>query len=412
MSININCKDGLYNIKEETFLKASILTSCIIFSNNTIKLLKDKNIKLQNMVYNMPINSSKDRPQELIITNIDDNYKTVVSCVANNNDTREVEIDVDNEGNFIALVDGKKIDNINIDFVKEPNYYKALLSNGEYAKKYISSCGLDELNIIPWKGCAISKMCRFCGVNNFINDGEVSAFTFIENNNYWEEYKKEYINNLKEAILVAKNEECFKEHMHLILIAGNLSNSQLDLESKIFAEIAKEIFPLVNDKTTEGIVLVITPPNDLNLIKEFKKSGIKKIVFNMEVINRDYHKKYCPGKFEIGYDFFVNRLKEAVNIYGKGNVWSNLVFGLEPIESMLELCKEFAKEGIVISANILHLDKGNTLDCKMPNIYDAIYFFYNLEKINNEYGFLPFYCSKALRTSLSNEVYDKRIIKL
>ena len=92
MSININCKDGLYNIKEETFLKASILTSCIIFSNNTIKLLKDKNIKLQNMVYNMPINSSKDRPQELIITNIDDNYKTVVSCVANNNDTREVDI--------------------------------------------------------------------------------------------------------------------------------------------------------------------------------------------------------------------------------------------------------------------------------------------------------------------------------
>ena len=75
----------------------------------------------------------------------------------------------------------------------------------------------------------------------------------------------------------------------------------------------------------------------------------------------------------------------------------------------MEKCECLAKEGIVISANVLHLDKGNTLDCNVPTTNDVVDFFYKLEQINAREGFVPFYCSKALRTSLSNEAHDLRI---
>ena len=99
----------------------------------------------------------------------------------------------------------------------------------------------------------------------------------------------------------------------------------------------------------------------------------------------------------------------AVSVWGKGNVWSNLVLGLESNDVSLPLCEQLASMGIVISANVLHLDKGNRLDCSPPGLEQVMDFYFNLERINSCHGFKPFYCSKALRTSLSNEAHDLRI---
>ena len=92
-------------------------------------------------------------------------------------------------------------------------------------------------------------------------------------------------------------------------------------------------------------------------------------------------------------------------------MWTNLVFGLENIKDTLKECAKLVSDGIVISANVLHLDKGNSLDCNIPLTKDIIDFFYRLEILNNQKGFSPFYCAKALRTSLSNEAHDMRIYK-
>ena len=85
------------------------------------------------------------------------------------------------------------------------------------------------------------------------------------------------------------------------------------------------------------------------------------------------------------------------------------MFGIENIEDTLEKCAGLIREGVVISANVLHLDKGNSLDCNVPSTEDVVDFFYRLEVLNNQKRFKPFYCAKALRTSLSNEAHDIRI---
>lgn len=407
--MGIMYKDFL--IKEETYLKCKILTQGVEFSENALKLAIQNKAKGQNLVYNMPVNSEKSRPQEIIIKNKYDLYSTVSSCVAPTKKEKAILIDVDINNNLIAIVDNEILQNIDIQFVEEPNYYQYILSNGELAKKYVSACGLDELNIIPWKGCAISKPCKFCGTNSFIEKNELSAFTLKKDSLQWDKNKRNYLKYLKEAIKIAQKDKCYKKHMHVILIAGNLANEQLDLETKIFSEITKEIFPIIKNKSTEGIVLVITPPNDLGLLRLLKMSGVSKVVFNMEAISEEYQKKYCPGKAELGYNYFIERLERAVEIFGRGNTWTNLVFGLEPLDITLNLCREFAERGIIVSANVLHLDKGNTLDCDVPDFESIINFFYELEIINNRYKYLPYYCAEALRTSLTNEVHDGRIVK-
>ena len=69
-----------YDVSPETYLKSIVLTQGVVFSDNALQCALENNAKRQNLVYNMPLGASKERPQELIIRNADDGYETVVSC--------------------------------------------------------------------------------------------------------------------------------------------------------------------------------------------------------------------------------------------------------------------------------------------------------------------------------------------
>lgn len=399
-----------YDVSPETYLKSIVLTQGVVFSDNALQCALENNAKRQNLVYNMPLGASKERPQELIIRNADDGYETVVSCVSPVSNSNAVQIDFIN-GQLTATDRGIPIQGVQLQFVQQPRYYNALLKSGKSVKRYVTACGFDEFNILPWKGCAISQMCRFCGANSFVERDCINAVALSKNHDLWEQQRVSYFAELEEAIRLAICDNCYHEHMHVILIAGNLADNDLDFESEIFAEISERILPLIQDKSSEGIVLVITPPRTPSLLTKLQRSGVSKVVFNLEAISRNGFQKYCPGKNRIGYDFFLERLEMAVSVWGKGNVWSNLVLGLEPNYISLPLCAKLANMGIVISANVLHMDKGNRLDCSPPTLDHVMDFYFELERINSYHGFKPFYCSKALRTSLSNEAHDCRIQK-
>ena len=64
-----------------------------------------------------------------------------------------------------------------------------------------------------------------------------------------------------EALDIAIESECYDEHLHAIMISGNLSNDKLDEQAQIYSEIAKSISPILKERATEGLVAVISPPN-------------------------------------------------------------------------------------------------------------------------------------------------------
>lgn len=398
-------------LKSETNVKAEILTRGVVFSPSSLERSIADNAKGQNMTYNAPKGGEVGRPQEIFLKG-DDGYTTVASCVSAHGFLKPVTVDILKTGELACFIDGECItDEVDVSFVPQPEYYFKKLSNGDYAKKYISACGYDEMNIIPWKGCAISSLCKFCGVNKVAVQNEMDslhACNFTKDDILWEKSKGSYLKHLSESIDHALQSDCYSEHMHVILISGNLSDQLLDKQADIYCEIASHIKNQVSGKTTEGIIAVISPPKDHDRLIKLKESGVEIVVFNLEVGNDPWFSKYCPGKSNIGREFFIEKLKEAAAVFGKGKSWTNFVLGLEPIKPLLELCEELASHGIVSSANILHLDEGSRLDCQTPTKEEVIFFFHELYKINKKYGFDAFYCSKALRTSLSNEMHDGR----
>jgi len=398
-------------LKPETNVKVEILTRGVIFSAAAIQLSLADNAKGQNMVYNAPLGGEIGRPQELFLQGLD-GYTTVVSCVSAHGLTEPVKIDVLESGILVCYINDECITKeVIVSYVPQPDYYFKKLSNGDLAKKYISACGYDEMNIIPWAGCLISKTCKFCGVNSIAvkNDTDgLHAFNLSRYDTFWNESKDSYLKYLSESIDLALESECYSEHMHVIIISGNLSDIMLDKQADIYCEIARHIKEQIKNKSTEGIVAVISPPKDPSRLNKLKESGVEIVVFNLEVGNEPWFSKYCPGKSNLGRDFFIERLKQGAEIFGRGKSWTNFVLGLEPIDLLLELCEDLASFGVVSSANVLHLDDGNRLDCLPPSKEDVITFFYELSKINEKHGFDAFYCSKALRTSLSNEMHDHR----
>ena len=396
-------------IMPETELKARILTHGVVFTKSALLFAKKVNAKCQNLVYNAPAGSSKFRPQELLIKHVE-GFETVVSCVAPSNKEPVIIDYADNK--IIAKYKNILFNDIDIRYVEEPEYYSFKLGSNLKAKDYVSACGFDELNIIPWKGCNISKGCLFCGVNTIASENSSKIFTAnqISTGEFWNENKDFYLNNLIKSIKEAVHDKCYDEHMHVILISGDLSDSNLDMQTHIYSEIVKTILPYIYEKSTEGVVAVCMPPRDLNLLQKLKDAGVNKVVFNFEVANKNLFNKYCPGKKNIGYNHILKALKKGVEVFGKGNSWTNFVLGLEPYEELLKFNEYLAIHGIVSSANVLHLDKGNRLDCKIPTFEDVVNYYYSLDKVLIKYGLNPFYCSKALRTSLTNEARYKRII--
>jgi hypothetical protein len=395
----------------ETNLKAEILSRGVMFTSAAIDCAVRAGAKGQNLVYNAPKGFAKERPQELFLEG-EDGYRTVVSCVSAHGKREPVTVDVATSGELVCYLGERKISGcVKVSFVKQPEYYMQRITNGDLAQKYVSACGYDELNIIPWKGCLISSVCRFCGANSVAvknpNDA-LHAAHLRPGALGWEAVRESYLSNLSESISLALQAECYSNHMHVILISGNLLDDQLDQQADIYCDIAAHIKNQVASKSTEGIVAVITPPHDLGRLDKLKEAGVAIAVFNLEVGNDPWFSKYCPGKSTLGRDFFIERLKHAATVFGHGKSWTNFVLGLEPVDELLAVCEELAGCGVVSSANVLHVDEGSRLDCDPPTKETIIHFFHKLSQINQRNGFKAFYCSQALRTSLSNEFQDGR----
>jgi hypothetical protein len=395
----------------ETVLKAYILSRGVVFTEAALRNATEKKAKGQNLVYNAPKGYNKSRPQELLITG-SDGYEVVASCIAPDDENRAVVIDF--EGlKLVAKIDHEIVESISIEYIREPDYYAKTTSNGTPLKRLVSACGLDELNIWPWHDCGISHKCKFCGINTILHESESKdLFTSLSlsNNPYkWNNSKDYFLAELTEAIEMAKHDPCYDEHLHLILISGNLKNDQLDLQANIYCDIAESLKISVGNKATEGVVAVMMPPKNPALLQKMKDSGIDIVVFNLEVAQNPYFEEIVPGKARLGRDFILERLEQSVAIFGRDKVWSNFVFGLEPVEGLVEMCEYLASKGITPGANVLHLDKGSVLKKKPPTVNEIVYFYQKLADIYKKYDLNPYYCQKALRTGLANEAYDGRL---
>ena len=118
-------------------------------------------------------------------------------------------------------------------------------------------------------------------------------------------------------------------------------------EVPYFMEVGRAIKDRMGVETIPGSQAVLVPPQDFREIEELRESGWEGVAFNLEVWNERMWPGFVPGKAAtISRERWLEALEFAVGVFGKGQVTSVLVAGLEPKESHWEGVEWLGERGI------------------------------------------------------------------
>ncbi len=138
-----------------------------------------------------------------------------------------------------------------------------------------------------------------------------------------------------------------KEMIDKAAATGKLSAISLTSGVEVSPEHeAERIAGIVRDLRAKGyrvpIGVSVTPFPGVNGI--LKRAGADEVKYNIESLDQDLFRGVCPG---ISYDDIMDALKEAVSIFGKNRVFSNIIVGLgESDKTMRSGVNELTEMGV------------------------------------------------------------------
>ena len=192
--------------------------------------------------------------------------------------------------------------------------------------KVASFLGKDLIGVIPSNYCfyfSDNNECKFCEI--------------------WTTFKKEinFPKSLKNPNLIKLTVEKALNNnniRHLAITSGNVHT--YDYTAIMFSKIGNELLKIENFEKLDHILATLMPPEDFSLIKKIKDSGFNKIYFPLEIFNKNLFEVICPGKFSFGYEKIIDALKYSIELFGVGNVYTNLVYGIQSLNKDLN-CSDF-----------------------------------------------------------------------
>ena len=130
----------------------------------------------------------------------------------------------------------------------------------------------------------------------------------------------------------------------------------------------------INDKSIEQYEIF------LKKLKEWNISGLS---INLELYNDEIRKKYKQNKDNIGKSNYLKFIESAVNIFGKGNVRSCIIIGLEKISDSLKAVEELSKIGCMpVLSPYIPID--NTINKPSPELTKEVLL--QSKKITDKYN--------------------------
>lgn len=170
-----------------------------------------------------------------------------------------------------------------------------------------------------------------------------------------------------------------EKFVKLILKASNRSDFQaVALTSGVYPDNTKTIKKMcyiiknVKEKLPDipiGVEPCISNKKEILLLK---KAAAEEIKINLQIPDKDLFGKICP---DFRYNDILNILGEAVELFGKGKVTSNIIYGVgESDRSVIKAIEKLAKMGVVPTLRMIRINELNkkkleeaTSD-KLPNI--------------------------------------------
>ncbi len=402
------------SFSEVTKIKIKILEEGVRFE--PLSLFSDiiKEIDFKNKtIFKKPISDGKEVydysfrneiiPSEILLS--DNKTESIVKCRYNAKSSIELRWE---EGKLI-IYQNKYKSKLNVNFIKEYDILRQKIDDEFLVGDYVDIVGMDRISLLLFEGCynwICGKQCKFCDLHPKKVSEKVckptlnNLYKYDNADEWWNSQKKLFFKNTNIALNKLLQNTNLK-HKHLFIMAGNLTDSQTVWKFLIeFIENLTKQFDLQDFDTIANVC----PHDSIEALKRLKKLGIKQVQYNLEIANKELFTSTCPGK--INYEEFINKLYEAVNVFGKGNVRSNFVLGLQDFNELINECEKFAEKGIVADYSVFQPKKNTPYsNLKAPEMKDVIDFTEKLVKIYIKYNQHPIFCSLSSRSSIVNEVY-------
>lgn len=199
--------------------------------------------------------------------------------------------------------------------------YKGLIVGG-VVRPHSNKC----VSLWPSYDCKFvkeNKGCRFCSLTSI-------------NKKQMQKLEPELVANLVKIALD------YNPEYEINLSGGTCSSPECAIE--YLAEICNKI---VLDCGHVPISIECAPPKKIQYLEKLKENGATAFVTNIELYDEKLRKEICPGKGEITNDVYFETLKNAVRLFGKGNVSSVLIVGIQPKEDIIDACKKLINIGVI-----------------------------------------------------------------
>jgi len=213
---------------------------------------------------------------------------------------------------------------IDVQIATRPRFYSRRTSSGIPMRRLASVIG-DTLLVHPGGTCGFSAQggpCRFCVEGARGRDTPLGSVADIVD------------------VVRAAFEEGVAELVLLNSDAFEVETGGLDFLMPYVETIRRHFDTLV--------ALQVHPPRGDRWIEWAYAQGVDAISFNLEIFDPHLLDRHCVGRMRyIGRDRYLEALARAAGVFPSGTVWSDLVLGLEPIESTLAGIDALAGLGVL-----------------------------------------------------------------
>lgn len=219
-----------------------------------------------------------------------------------------------------VLVDGGEVLE-EVEYWPKPAYYDKKTSTG-IPMSFIVSARPQRLNVFQSGFCYFwsnNKGCRYCDIVTHFKQqrAELGIPAKLD--------PRDVSETIREAL---KEPGRFTG---ICLTSGSNTNGQepFDQEVDFYIEILQAIGENFASKKFPS-QLIATSFTEKQLVRLYEKTGLTSYTSDLEILNEKLFNWICPGKAEwIGYQEWKNRLIRAVDIFGRGNVSTGIVGGVE-----------------------------------------------------------------------------------
>ncbi len=295
------------------------------------------------------------------------------------------------DGKFYALDKGVRIEEV--DFTPRPEFYGKLTSRG-VPMDSIAWARPQRLDIIPYRYCHYwdtRDQCKFCAFFTDLKQQKQLA---------GDSYAKEiHPDDIYETVAEALKEP--GRYSQINLTAGTDYSGEVPFDKEVdrYVSVLQAIGR--NFRTRRFPSQLIAPAYTKQQVKRLHdETGLSSYCPDIEVWDKELFKWICSGKEKwFGRDYWIRSAIDAVEIFGKGNVYTNFVAGVEfaqphgftsieqALDSNFEACEFFASHGVVYLSLVWVPWKGSVFGGQVqPPLEYHVRLIRGLVEIRKHYG--------------------------